>query len=284
MKKRLFFSIIAMALCLPAWCQLRGDINCDGRVDVDDVNSVIGIILGRDQLGNEGDQHTYTVGNVSFTMVTVAGGTFVMGATDDNSEASSDERPAHRVNLAAYTICTTEVTQALWKAVMGSNPSSFTGNLQRPVENVTWNECQTFIKKLNQMTGKTFRLPTEAEWEYAARGGINNHGFTFAGSNNIDDVAWYSNNSGSTTAPVATKSPNELGLYDMSGNVSEWCSDWYGSYDSEVQYNPQGPTTGNYRVNRGGNWMLGSGYCRTLRRDWRGPDAKSTIIGLRLAM
>ena len=183
---------------------------------------------------------TFTVGGVSFTMVKVEGGTFKMGATSEQgSDVYDNEKPAHSVTLSSYYIGQTEVTQELWQAVMGSNYKG----AKRPVECVSWNDCQEFISKLNEKTGKNFRLPTEAEWEYAARGGKSG-GTKYSGSNTIGDVAWYTDNSGGTTHDVATKRANELGIYDMSGNVWEWCSDWYGDYSSSSQSNPQGPSTG----------------------------------------
>ena len=234
---------------------------------------------------------TYTVSGVSFTMVAVQGGKFTMGATaEQGSDAHDSEKPAHQVTLSGYSIGQTEVTQELWKAVMGSNPSYFssrkgyTDNLQRPVECVSWNDCQTFINKLNQMTGMTFRLPTEAEWEYAARGGNRTRGFKYAGSNNLDDVAWYDSNSGSATHPVATKAPNELGLYDMSGNVYEWCQDWWGSYSSGAQTNPTGPASGSFRVSRGGSWFYLARRCRVSNRYYGTPSDSGSRLGLRLAL
>ena len=153
------------------------------------------------------------------------------GTSEQGSEAESDEKPTHNVTLSSYYICKYEVTQALWRAVMGSNPSYFKGD-NLPVESVSWNDCQTFINRLNSYTGRNFRLPTEAEWEFAARGGNYSRHYKYSGSNYIGDVAWYGDNSGNRTHPVGTKQANELGLYDMSGNVWEWCSDWYGSYSS----------------------------------------------------
>ena len=227
---------------------------------------------------------TFTVGGVSFTMVAVEGGTFTMGATaEQGSDANSDEKPAHEVTLSSFAIGQTEVTQALWQAVMGTNPSRFTGDLQRPVERVSWNDCQEFITRLNQMTGMQFRLPTETEWEYAARGGNLSKGYKYAGSNNVDDVAWYSVNGGSITHAVGSKSPNELGLYDMSGNVYEWCQDWYGSYSSEAQTNPTGPATGSDRVYRGGSWGNMVRNCRVSRRYYSRPTFRYGNLGLRLA-
>jgi len=229
-----------------------------------------------------GNKKTYTVNGVSFTMVRVAGGTFTMG----DSDTGSDAKPAHQVTLSSYSIGETEVTQALWQAVMGSNPSYFTGNLQRPVETVSWNECQAFIRKLNSLTGATFRLPTEAEWEYAARGGSQSIGYKFSGSDNFGTVAWYDGNSSSTTHPVKGKQPNELGLYDMSGNVYEWCADWYDSsyYSSSPSSNPKGPSAGPgfYRVIRGGSWWHHALNCRVAYRGGSTPSDACYYLGLRL--
>ncbi len=218
-------------------------------------------------------------------MVYVEGGTFTMGATSEQgSDAYNNEKPAHSVTLSNYYIGKYEVTQAEWKAVMGSNPSYFEGSDNLPVEQVSWNDCQTFITKLNTLTGKNFRLPTEAEWEYAARGGSKRQGYKYAGSDNLDDVAWYTINSGSTTHAVGTKQPNELGLYDMSGNVYEWCSDWFGSYSSSSQTNPTGASSGSNRVRRGGCWILNAWDCRVSYRVYNSPDSWSSLLGLRLAL
>ena len=225
-----------------------------------------------------------TVNGVRYEMVKVGAGTFTMGATSEMQNPVDGEKPAHQVTLTNnYYMGKTEVTQALWKAVMGSNPSSF-NDYNKPVENVSWDDCKTFIKKLNQATGKNFRLPTEAEWEFAARGGNNSRHYQYSGSNNIDDVAWYDQNSSNTTHDVATKSPNELGLYDMSGNVLEWCQDWYGNYSSSAQTNPTGPSSGSYRVCRGGSWYYDAGYCRSSVRFFSSPDFRFSFIGLRLAL
>ena len=232
---------------------------------------------------SDGQNKVYTVNGVSFKMIAVKGGTFTMGATQEQTEqtgALSNELPLHSVTLSDYYIGETEVTQELWSAVMGSNPSYFKGNMQRPVEWVSWNDSQAFITKLNALTGETFRLPTEAQWEYAARGGNKSKGYTYSGSNKIDYVASYGT---STTQPVKTNAPNELGIYDMSGNVLEWCSDWYGSYSSAAQTDPTGPATGSYRVFRGGCW---SGLAICCRVAYRGGDAPTYAyygLGLRLA-
>ena len=225
-----------------------GDVTGDGRVDIADVNAVINIMLGKDM---------YSANGVKFKMIQVDGGTFTMG--NDNSYYD-EPKPAHEVTVSSFKIGQTEVTQELWQAVMGSNPSYFQTStnaefgtiLKRPVEQVSWYDCQEFITKLNQITGKTFRLPTEAEWEFAARGGNKSQGYIYPGSNDYEEVAFYWHNSGpevnpyggpKTTHPVAQKKPNELGLYDMSGNVNEWCHDWYSAtyYSESPTDNPTGP-------------------------------------------
>ena len=226
----------------------------------------------------------YTINGVRFKMIAVAGGTFTMGATSEQQNYDNDEKQTHTVTLSDYYIGETEVTQELWVAVMGSNPSWFTGNMQRPVEYVSWDDCQTFIRKLNELTGANFRLPTEAEWEFAARGGRNSRGYQYSGSSNLGDVAWYRDNSSSTTHPVKTKSPNELGIYDMSGNVYEWCQDWKGPYSSSSQTNPTGPSTGSGRVNRGGSWYNVACYCRSANRNCNPPNNRYYSLGLRLAL
>lgn len=231
------------------------------------------------QLGSQ----TFTVNGVKFTMVPVEGGTFTMGATSEQgSDALEGEYPAHQVTLSDYYIGQTEVTQALWKAVMGSNPSDSKGD-NLPVEQVSWDDCQVFIQKLNQLTGKQFRLPTESEWEYAARGGRKSRGYKYAGDNDIGLVAWYEDNSGNETHPVATKQANELGVYDMSGNVEEWCSDGYDGYQSSSQSDPQGPSSGSDRVGRGGSFFFDARYCRVSNREYYTPDFRTFDLGLRLS-
>ena len=226
---------------------------------------------------------TFTVKGVSFVMMPVEGGTFQMGGTaEQGSDAYNSEKPAHSVTLSSYSIGQTEVTQALWQAVMGSNPPYNKGD-NLPVVYVSWNDCQKFITKLNRLTGQKFRLPTEAEWEYAARGGKLSKGYKYSGSNTLADVAWYKDNS-SETHPVATKLPNELGLYDMSGNVFEWCQDWDGSYSSSAQSNPMGPSSGSYRVYRGGSWDCIAVNCRVPRRGSFPPSSSLNYIGFRLAL
>ena len=217
-------------------------------------------------------------------MVYVSGGTFTMGATSEQgSDVWSDEKPTHSVTLSGYYICKYEVTQALWRAVMGSNPSNFKGD-NLPVECVSWNDCQTFINRLNSYTGRNFRLPTEAEWEFAARGGNYSRHYKYSGSNYIDDVAWYADNSGNRTHPVGTKQANEFGLYDMSGNVYEWCSDWDGSYSSYSQSDPTGPNNGSDRVMRGGSLDCHARVCRSSCRDDYAPGSRGSDLGLRLVL
>ena len=226
---------------------------------------------------------TFTVNGVSFTMIVVKGGTFQMGAT--SSHADNDEKPVHNVTLSDYYIGETEVTQELWQAVMGKNPSYSKGN-KKPVEQVSWNDCQEFIKKLNQLTGKNFRLPTEAEWEYAARGGNKSLDYKYSGSGIVGSIAWCDGNSGSKTHDVKTKQANELGIYDMSGNVWEWCQDWYdsGYYSSSPVNNPTGPTSGSRRVLRGGSWYGYARNCRVSSRNNYYPDFSSDSLGLRLSL
>lgn len=223
-------------------------------------------------------RETIKVKGVSFNMIKVEGGTFTMGATpEQGSDAESDEMPAHKVTLSDYYIGQGEVTEALWQAVMGSKPCNM-GN-EYPVANVSWDDCQDFIRKLNSLTGRTFRLPTEAEWEFAARGGNESKGYMYPGSNIIDNVAWYM-----YSESKMPKSPNELGLYDMAGNVSEWCQDWYGPYSSSAQTNPTGPSTGSRRVLRGGSFHSDAPTCRVSARGGNGPDSRVNSFGLRLVL
>ena len=220
----------------------------------------------------------------SFTieMVLVQGGTFTMGCTSEQgSDCDNDERPAHRVTVSTFYMSKYEITQKQWVEIMGSNPSKFKGD-NLPVEQVSWKDVQKFIRKLNAKTGKQYRLPTEAEWEYAARGGTKSKGYKYSGSNTLSNVAWYDDNSGNTTHPVGSKMPNELGLYDMSGNVWEWCGDWYGDYGSSFQTNPTGASSGSYRVLRGGGWGDDARYCRVSYRYGSHPGDRGGGIGFRL--
>lgn len=223
-----------------------------------------------------------TIGNTIFNMVRVDGGTFRMGATSEQSYYDIDERPTHYVTLSGYYCGETEVTEELWYTVMGDNPSYYRS--EKPVVNVSWYDCQDFITRLNSRTGKKFRLLTEAEWEFAARGGNKSKGYKYSGSDYVGNVAWYESNSDSTTHVVGTKTKNELGIYDMSGNVWEWCQDWYGSYPSYNYTNPTGPLSGSTRVLRGGSWLYDYRGCRVSDRLDSKPDGWAVDIGFRLAL
>ncbi|MCB9267773.1 MAG: formylglycine-generating enzyme family protein [Lewinellaceae bacterium] len=222
-------------------------------------------------------------------MILVEGGTFMMGSED--KEAYDDEKPIHEVALDSFYIGKYPVTQALWKAVMSddNNPSYFKG-ADRPVEQVSWEDAQEFLQKLNGLMGRSYRLPTEAEWEYSARGGQNSEGYKYAGSNKLKEVGWYSDNSHGETNIVGLKYPNELGVYDMSGNVREWCQDWYsGNYYEECHrqgkvYNPQGPDQGTSRVLRGGSWFSSPLRCRCASRFSNAPRLRHRGHGFRLCL
>lgn len=220
-----------------------------------------------------------------YGLIKVKGGTFTMGCTtEQGSDCESDEKPSHRVTLNDFSIGKYEVTQAQWRAVMGSNPSKFQNCDQCPVEQVSWEDIQLFLTQLNVKTGKKYRLPTEAEWEYAARGGNQSNGYKYAGSNVLSDVAWFTDNSDSKTHPVGGKRANELGLYDMSGNVWEWCQDWYGAYSSSAQTDPTGAASDSYRVYRGGGWLNRARYCRVSDRYYYTPTVRYNGLGFRLAL
>ena len=227
--------------------------------------------------------------------ILIKGGTFQMGSPNIEKNHFGNET-LHQVTVSDFCLGKTPVTQKQWREVMGSNPSHFKDCDDCPVESVSWNDVQTFLDKLSAKTGMKFRLPTEAEWEYASRGGhkapvdgkIHVGEYQYAGSNNLDEVGWYDKNSNRKTHPVAAKKPNELGLYDMSGNVWEWCQDWFGDKYYEackqqgVVENPKGPETGSYRVLRGGRWSGVAQYCRSAYRDYFGPDFRNHFIGFRL--
>jgi formylglycine-generating enzyme required for sulfatase activity len=244
-----------------------------------------------------------TTNNLNIDMVAVQGGTFTMGCTSEQSGDCFDtEKPAHQVTVSDYYIGKYEVTQAQWRAVMGTTvrqqrdkadtnllivagdsfPIVGEGD-NYPMYYVSWNDAQEFVSKLNSMTGKKYRLPTEAEWEYAARGGKKSQGYKYSGGNMVGSVAWFAGNSGNSTHAVGTKSSNELGIFDMSGNVREWCSDWKGAYNSSAQTDPKGASSGSYRVNRGGSWLIFAGGERVSERADDTPGRRYYYLGFRLA-
>ncbi|WP_455949669.1 formylglycine-generating enzyme family protein, partial [Odoribacter laneus] len=215
-------------------------------------------------------------------MVQVDGGRFQMGGTSEQgNDADRDEKPVHEVTLSDYYMGKYEVRQSEWEAVMGNNPSYFKGD-DLPVENVSWEDCHEFIGRLNALTGLSFKLPTEAQWEYAARGGNLSKGYKYSGSNNLGEVGWYGSNSGTYTHRLGEKQPNELGLYDMSGNVWEWCEDWSGGYIVTSQRDPLGAASGSNRVDRGGSWGNEARYCRVSYRDSGTPGDRYGNLGFRL--
>ena len=253
------------------------------------------------------NNYTETTNGLNLEMIAVLGGTFTMGCTSEQGDdCLENETPTHQVTLNNFYIGKYEVTQGQWKAVMGNNPSCYQKGDNYPVESVSWEDivgtsgatmviknityyANGFIYTLNQLTGKQYRLPTEAEWEYAARGGNESGSYKYSGSNSVGNVAWYWDNIPSQpfsnsrygTQPVGTKASNELGIYDMSGNVGEWCSDWFGDYSSNAQTNPTGPSSGSRRVVRGGGWDSGARYVRVSVRGIIGPSSTDNL-GFRL--
>jgi formylglycine-generating enzyme required for sulfatase activity len=227
-------------------------------------------------------------------MVFVKGGDFWMGCSQEQVDCDVDEAPLHKVTVSGFYIAKHEVTQAQWQQIMGTTVSQQKDKVKAslplsgegdnyPMYYINWEEAQEFITRLNALTGKQYRLPTEAEWEYAARGGDQSKGYIFSGSNFVESAAWFKDNSGNITHPVGTKEPNELGIYDMSGNVWEWCYDWYGAYPAPAQHDPVGASSGSRRVNRGGGWNYNSHFCRAADRDFNVPSDRRGNLGFRLA-
>ena len=261
-------TLLAITVAMPVFSQGVLVYKKDGTV-VDFPSTEIDSIVTYRSFENT----EYTVNGVKFTMVAVEGGTFTMGATpEQEGEAQDNEKPAHEVTLSNYYIGETEVTQELWNAVMESNPSNNQSAVNYPVERVTWNDCLAFVKKLNELTGENFAMPTEAQWEYAARGGNKSKGYKYSGSNTVGEVSWCSDNSDFITHAVKGKKANELGIYDMSGNVYEWCGDWYGAYTSASQVDPQVPVSGTGRVFRGGSAQIYNDRSRVSFRYYLLPD------------
>ena len=263
------------ALALKRW---RIALTCDDATYSDKQNLQKLI----DKTENSAVEETAT--NDAFDMVFVQSGSFNMGSNN----GKADEKPIHTVSLSDFYIGKSEVTQKQWRAVMGTDPPElkFVGCDNCPVESVSWNDIQEFLTKLNQRNpSKHYRLPTEAEWEFAARGGNKSNGYIYSGSNSLNDVAWNTSNSGSKTHEVGGLQANELGIFDMTGNVWEWCSDWYGEkyYSISPSQNPTGPSSGTYRVLRGGSWFDVSGNCRVACRYWVSPTARVIDFGFRVA-
>ncbi len=226
-----------------------------------------------------------TKNSFDYELVRVEGGSFAPGnITDKEVEGDSKKNPNRTLNLDSFSIGKYPVTQRLWVEVMENNPSSNKGE-DLPVENVNWKDVQIFIEKFNRLTGKKYRLPTEAEWEFAAKGGNMTEGFKYSGSNKAEDVAWFNHNSKGKTNPIGTKNPNELGIFDMSGNVWEWCNDWYDEFYFQIceSNNPTGPSHGTYKVARGGGWHGMADDCMVSRRDFSNPDYRDEALGFRLA-
>ncbi len=251
--------------------------------------SVLGIVFDRWRSCNEVveeelmNMESVVVSNFDMPMVSVEGGSFLMGCDDtDNPDVDPDEHPVRYVTVSSFYMGKYEVTQGLWRAVMEGGDAHKSKNDHYPMVNVTWKEIQTFIKRLNKKTGRHFRLPTEAEWEFAARGGNHHRGYIYSGASELGEVAWYSGNSGDRIHPIGRLKPNELGLYDMSGNVWEFCSDWYGDYQGDSLLNPTGCEQGFYHVIRGGDWNCSRYSCRVTCRQDNSLQSIGSHIGLRL--
>lgn len=254
------------------------------------------VVLGNTGRFSAGQDFIETALGLNMKMVYVEGGEFLMGATaEQGMESDRDERPAHRVKLNSYYIGECEITQEEWAKVMGTsvqqqaakaNLATFRGiGPDYPMYYVSWEDAKAFCQELSRVTGKTYRLPTEAQWEYAARGGKKADGTKYSGSGSIDAVAWYGNNSKSSTHPVKSKQANGLGIYDMSGNVWEWCSDWYApSYNISSTNNPSGTVVGSHRVLRGGSWYYSARSCRVSSRSYTTPGYRSYLSGFRVVM
>jgi formylglycine-generating enzyme required for sulfatase activity len=224
--------------------------------------------------------------NSGIALVMVEGGSFEMGCGSDQINCGEDEKPVHKVTISPFYMGKFEVTQAQWQAIMGSNPSNFSDCAQCPVEQINWYDVQDFLKKLNAKTGKDYRLPTEAEWEFAARGGRKSKGGIYSGGSTIDGIGWHKGNSAGRTHPVGQKQPNELGLYDMSGNVWEWCADFYANdfYAVSPERDPVGAPNGEYCVERGGSWYYDPEYSRVTVRNGDLPSFRFRSLGFRVVL
>lgn len=284
MKKQFYIFQLLLICCLMVSCEKdpsydRGCYLFDNQV-LEPANNINGIhFIWTEE--NIPDNIKDVVGEILSSLVLVEGGTFVMG---DNSSAESQE---HTVTVSDFYISSIEVTQKQWRVIMGDNESwnyNYGIDDHYPANFISFDQAVLFIDKLNHYTGLSLRMPTEAEWEYAALGGKYSQGYDYSGSSNADEVAWCRDNSSGKMHPVASLAANELGLYDMSGNVCEWCSDWYGSYSNEPSTNPAGPSMGEKRVVRGGSFTLGNEHARCKARNSLKPHNQSLAVGLRLTM
>ena len=230
------------------------------------------------------DEQKLMLAAIETSMISIEGGVFIMGCTSDQgAECTQDEFPIHRVQLSGFKLLKTEVTQGMWLSVMGNNPSYNKRSAQFPVENVSYTEIEKFIDVLNAMSSHQYRLPTEAEWEFAARGGNKSKSTLFSGSSDAQSVSWNISNSSNTSHIAGYKNANELGIFDMSGNVWEWCSDWYGEYHASEESDPRGAIDGTDKVIRGGSYSGSIWFCRNAIRMHYAPAYKSNFIGFRLA-
>ena len=292
MKQIIFSFFFILSLASSAQKYTTSDINCDGMVNSADVVEVYNTIINGDTSDNDIDYtqaKSFTVNGVTFQMNPVEGGVFTMGASPEQTDVTNFEKPAHQVFVSSYFIGTTEVTQALWKAVTDSLPSIDTAGDDVAVYNINWSDCIEFVSRLNillkdELDGLCFSLPSEAQWEYAARGGKNSMGYIYSGGNDLSDVAWYAENSSNHVHSVAQKKCNELGLYDMSGNVMEWTGDWYAAYKPDAVADPVGPMGGRNRISRGGSYRTGNNYCNVIHRSSSAPGKVQPTYGLRLVL
>lgn len=264
----------------------EGYYDFESIVDITDekVSMVDEVLAKSCDIEREHDRINITTKGVSFSMIKVDGGSFQMGGTPEQGKSKVDEFPVHRVTVSDYYIGETEVTNELWSVIMGTNPTIIFSQPTQPVNNVTWYDCQKFVNRLSSLTGLHFALPTEAQWEFAARGGNKSRNYIYSGSNKIKEVGWFKGNSDGKLKDVKQLEPNELGIYDMSGNAYEWCSDWYGLYKDIDLVDPKGPESGTLKVNRGASAGEKDALTRVASRFSDNPNSKLQCLGLRLVL